>query len=144
MANPHKGEVEFDLAGKKYLLSFSANAVAELEEALDKSVDEIGALLRDAAKVRLAHWRTMFTIALQDNHDDIDEKAAKALFKKLSLADAIQLTGKAYGLAFNGLADLAAGAAQASPPAPGQSAPTGPDSSTPGANSARTKASSGG
>lgn len=121
MANPHKGEVEFDLADKKYRLSFSANAIAELEIELDRSVEEIGALLRDTGKVRIAHWRTMFTVALQDNHDDLDAAAARAIFKKLSIAEAIKLTGDAYGLAFNGLAGLAADAeaARASPPEPG-------------------------
>ena len=146
MANPHKGKVEFEIDGKKYLLSFSANALAEMEIALGISMDEVRVLLLDEKRVRIAHWRTMFLCALQDNDENIDEKAARALFKQLDIADAINLIGKAYGVAFKGLAEIAQGAA-ASPPEAGPDAseqPTGPASSTPGVTSEEAKPNSGG
>lgn len=148
MANPHRGEVDVEIGERKYLLSFSADALAELEDRLGLSIEGIGRLLDDGDKIRVAHWRTMFTCALQDNHEDIDDKAARALFKKLSITDAIRLTGKAYGLALNGLAEYAKGkkaAEAASPPEPGPSnEPTGPASSTPGPTSEDQKRNSGG
>jgi hypothetical protein len=145
MANHHKGKVEIEIDSKKYLLSFSANALAELEIALGISMDEIGALLLDGKKVRIAHWRTMFFQALHDNHDDLDEMAARALFKQIDVADAISLVGKAYGLAFKGLAELAQAGKAASPPeaGPGEQ-PTGPASSTHGTTSEEAKPNSGG
>lgn len=145
MANPHKGKVEFEIDGKKYQLSFSANALAELEIELGIGMDDIGALLTDQKKVRIAHWRTMFFHALHDNHDDVDEKAATALFKQIEVADAISLVGKAYGLAFKGLAELAQARKAASPPeaGPGEQL-TGPASSMPGTTSEEPKPNSGG
>ncbi len=145
MANPHKGEVNVEIGGRKYLLSFSANALAELEQALGMNLAEIGALMRDQARIRVAHWRTMFVLALQDNHEEIEEKAAHALFKKLSIAEAIGKTGNAYEIGFNGMAELAAQKMEAaSPPSPGPSSePTGPASSTPGPISEDQKPNSG-
>lgn len=147
MSNPHKGKVDFEIDGKKYQLSFSANALAELEIDLGISMDEIGPLLLDKNKVRIAHWRTMFFHALHDNHDDLNEQSARGLFKQIEVADAIRLVGKAYGLAFKGLAELAAAGKAASPPEAGPSEsepPTGPASSTHGTISEEAKPNSGG
>lgn len=149
MANVHKGEVGIDIGDEKYVLSYSADALAECEDAMGLCIDDINALLQDPKRVRIAHYRTMFFHALTDHHDDVDEVKAKSLFKRLSVAEAMKVILKAWGLAFKGLTELAeakGGEGVANPPQPGaaESEPTGPVSSTPGASLAEAKTNSGG
>lgn len=101
MANPHKGQVAFKAGEDSYTLSFSANALAELEDMLGGiGVNEIGALMADPAKIRMTTMRTLFHAALLDNHPDVDGKEAKALFSKVSPTEAVSLIVRAFMQAF--------------------------------------------
>lgn len=41
VANPHKGEVEFELAGRTHLIRLNMNTICAIEEALGKGIAEI-------------------------------------------------------------------------------------------------------
>lgn len=138
MANPHKGEVPFNAGDKEYILSFSANALVETEEALGLDLDEIIQKFA-ASKIKLAQMRVMFWQALRDHHDDISLEDTKKILKHLQPAEMGQLLGKAFALAMPKVDDAP------SPPEPGEPASgTGPASSTPGPTSEDQKPNSGG
>jgi hypothetical protein len=113
MGNPHKGELSFEVDGKSYKLSFSANALCELEDALGKSLDEIISAMQ-SGKVRLAELRVMFWQALRDEDPERDLDFAKALLRKMPPPELGRLVGEAFVRA---LPDEES--APASPPKPG-------------------------
>lgn len=124
MANPHKGEVGFDAGGTAYKLSFSANALCELEDQLDKGINEISEALGDAKKLRLKTLRAVFWAGLLDHHEGISIKAAGEIVTMLGVGPAVALIGKAFERAFP-----EAEAEKADPPKPGSPADgTGPAS----------------
>ncbi len=130
MANPHKGEVSFEVAGVAYTLSFSTNALCELEAHLDLGINEITALLGDVRKMRLRNVRAVFWAGLLDHHPGITVMKAGELAGHLKLPKVIELISNAFALAFPD--DDAGG--DKNPPVPGQGAGTGPASSKAGLN----------
>ena len=56
MANPEKGEVAFQVADAEYTLKFSTNAICELEERLNKGLNEIVANMARVSVVRAMLW----------------------------------------------------------------------------------------
>ena len=115
MANPHRGEVSFDLDGQTYTLSFSANALCELEDLLNLGVNEITVRLSQSDKVRIKTVRAVFWAALTDHHPDITVKDAGVLLTRLTVAKAIDLIAQAFSRAFP---DQEAKEAEASSPRP--------------------------
>lgn len=115
MANKYKGAVAFEAGEDSYTLSFSANALCELEDKLGVGVNEIGALMGDPEKIRMKTMRTIFWAGLLDHHPETDEKTAAVIFSKLMATEAIGLIIKAFGLAFP---DAPEG--EPNPPKPGQ------------------------
>lgn len=91
MANPIRGEVGFDVSVpgesgevvKTYTLRFSANAICELEESVDKSIvallTEMASWVDAPEKMRMSVVRLMFWAGLRDRHPDVDLKAAGEL-----------------------------------------------------------------
>jgi hypothetical protein len=100
MANPFKGEVSFTAGEDSYKLSFSANALAELEDALDMNVSQIGDVMQDTAKFRLSMLRTVFLCGMMDCQPDVTPEKVREIFRLMSVPEAIQLVGKAFALAF--------------------------------------------
>lgn len=96
MANPHRGEYEFEANGKRNKLFFSADAICSLEEELDLGLNDIGERMRDAEKLRMSMVRTMFRVALVD----ADEAECEALFRSLRPVDAVAHVIRAFALAF--------------------------------------------
>lgn len=126
MANPHKGEFAFEAGGEKFTLCFSADAVCNLEDALELTINQIGEAMQNAATLRLSTVRTMFGFALKDRHPDLDDARVKDIFKMLTAVEAIVLVSKAFAQSFG--QEEAAGAG-ANPPKPGAPADgTGPAS----------------
>ena len=100
MANPLKGEVPFDLDGTSYTLLFSCNAICELEAELDKGIVEIGNLLADPTKLRMAHVRALIWAGLRERHSEISIKEAGDLVIRLGLMQATELIARALTAAF--------------------------------------------
>jgi len=71
MANPEKGEVDFEVDGKRYILSYSVNAICALEEKTGKSVlqiqQDIGRWARNRAEMKISTVRTLFWAGLLDH-----------------------------------------------------------------------------
>lgn len=100
MANPHRGEVSFDLDGQTYTLSFSANALCELEDLLNLGVNEITVRLSQSDKLRIKTVRAVFWAALTDHHPDVTVKDAGMMLTRLTVAKAIELIAQAFSRAF--------------------------------------------
>src|SRR5690606_11174855 len=83
-----------------YTLSFSINAVCELEDALDMPVAGIVAQLNEPEKVRMSTVRTIIWAALRDHHNEVDEKAAGAIATEAGVPTVMAKIGEALALAF--------------------------------------------
>lgn len=100
MANPHKGEVSFQAGDETFTLRFSANALAELEDALDKSVMEIADLMQSEKGLRIKTLRTIFWAGLLDHHEGVTEKRAGDIISDIGMGEAAEIIGRAFAAAF--------------------------------------------
>ncbi|WP_234897216.1 gene transfer agent family protein [Sinorhizobium medicae] len=64
MANPHRGSVAFNVGDRAYTLSFSINAICELEELLGQPVPQIAATLNKPEEIRMTTVRALIWAAL--------------------------------------------------------------------------------
>jgi hypothetical protein len=100
MANPHRGEVPFDLDGKSYKLAYSINALCELEDQMGKSVVEIADLLSKPERLHVSAVRTLFWAGLLDNHPGVTPEEAGNIMTGLGIVPALGLVAKTFVLAF--------------------------------------------
>lgn len=131
MANPHLGQVAVDIDGKEYKLSFSSNALCELEDALDLNVVQISELLGDPKKSRIKNVRAMFWASLLDHQPGTTMDDAKALMSKIKGNELVEMVGQAFMLAFpQKVEGDPAPADAASPPKPVEPAADGTGSAS--------------
>lgn len=122
MANPVKGEVEFEAEGVVYTLRFTVNAVVSLEEATGSTFPALSADLSDPLKVSMKLVRLLFWAALQDAHPTVDVLRAGDLIPHAGgMVGAMALIVKALERSF----PAQEGASKGRPPRPGQRV-TGP------------------
>lgn len=80
MANKHRGQVALEADGETYVVSFSVNAMCELEELQDRSVvdimTELEKVRHDFTKLRMQTVRSIVWAALRDHHPDTSMKDA--------------------------------------------------------------------
>lgn len=100
MANPHKGEVDLAVGETTYTLRMSMNQIAQLEQILDKSVNEISVLLSDAGNVRVWLWRATLWAALQSNHKGVTLEDAGDILGEAGLPLVLEKVGEAMTLGF--------------------------------------------
>lgn len=100
MANPHRGSVALQAGERSYTLSFSVNAICELEAELDKPVAEIIASIQDPKKLRLSSVRALVWAALRDHHDDVTIKLAGEIASDAGFEATVEKVGEAFRLAF--------------------------------------------
>lgn len=134
MVNQHLGEVALVVGDKTYTLSFSANAVAVLEESFGgKKVRELQQAFTAPDDVLPEDLNKWLLAALGDHHEEEfkDVASLKPLLKKISRTAQIDLVMQAFVRSFPEAVRVAAekqameGAIAASPPEPGQTG-TGP------------------
>lgn len=94
MANPHRGEVAFKAGDKAYTLTYTINAVCELEAALGKGVSEIVSDMSRVSTVRAVLWA-----GLRHHHKVTLEEAGDIMHAAGAAATA-QAINSAMGLAF--------------------------------------------
>jgi hypothetical protein len=95
MANKHKGELLFTSDDKSYTMSFTINALIDLDDALGVE-DAVGTLM-SSGKATVKQYRTMFFTALRHHHPEIkDEKEAANL---VTLGQMMKLLTEAIVLA---------------------------------------------
>lgn len=100
MANPHRGSVALQAGDRAYTLSFSVNAICELEAELDKPVSEIIASIQDPKQLRLSSVRALVWAALRDHHEDVTVKDAGIITTDAGIQVAVEKVGEAFKLAF--------------------------------------------
>lgn len=115
MANAHRGTVALQAGDRAYTLSFSVNALCELEDALDKPVAEIVATLQDPAKLRLGTVRQFLWAGLLDHHKDVTVEQAGEIATDAGFSIAVEKIGAAIELAFP-VADKGAKGKKGNPP----------------------------
>ncbi|MHA6641349.1 GTA-gp10 family protein [Mesorhizobium sp. A623] len=100
MANPNRGQVALTVGDLEYKLSFSVNAICELETELDKSVSEIIASIQDPKQLRLSSVRALVWAALRDHHEEITIKEAGLIATAAGIQVVVEKIGHAFKLAF--------------------------------------------
>lgn len=100
MANPVKGEVAFEALGKRYVLSYSVNALCQLEEEIGESVIALSAKMQAGEGASIRMIRSIFRAGLLDNQGEITEKEAGDIMTEIGVAEASGLVEKAFALAF--------------------------------------------
>lgn len=105
MANKYKGEVAFEAGGDSLVIRFSANAIVCVEDAFDKTIQEVGAMLSDSKSLRMSTIKRIFCIGLIDHYAESDtpynEATAGAVFARLSPAEATSILTQAFTAAFD-------------------------------------------
>lgn len=100
MANPLKGEVELKAGEESYTLTFSVNALCELEDHFGEPVAKIAQRLNDPDNLRLSTVRALVWAGLRDHHDDVDIKEAGRVATAAGIPACVEAIGKALELAF--------------------------------------------
>lgn len=100
MANPNRGQVALTVGELELKLSFSVNALCELEDLLGQPVAKIAAGLKDPENVRLATVRALVWAALRDHHDEVTLKGAGTIASDAGVPAVMAAVGKAFSLAF--------------------------------------------
>jgi len=100
MANPHRGAVALQAGKSAFTLSFSVNALCELEDALGLPVAKIAAGMNDPENVRLKTVRALVWAALRDHHEEISLKEAGEIINDAGIPACMEKIGQAFQLAF--------------------------------------------
>ena len=101
MANPHKGEVEFQAEGVTYTLRFSISSIVKLEEVTGRNFPVIAQELATPEKISMTLVRQLFWAGLQDSHPGLDIEAAGELISEAGgMVGAMALIGEALNRSF--------------------------------------------
>lgn len=99
MANAERGEVDLTVDGKVYTLRMSINAVAEIENYLDKGINDLVAMVRNPADFRISVWRVLLWGALREFHRCSIEDAGE-LMGQAGVNEVVAKLGDAMAVAF--------------------------------------------
>lgn len=99
MANPHRGHIDLTAGEAVYRLSFSINALCELEDATGKSVNELVNEM-NSPNPRLSMIRTLLWGALRDHHEEVTLREAGEIAGEAGMQQTGEAVGKAFELAF--------------------------------------------
>lgn len=95
MANPHRGEVAFEVGSTVYTLVFSTNAICELENLLDRGLNVIVMSMDRLATVRALLWA-----GLRARHSGVSLEQAGEIIDLCGMAAATEAIGRALSAAF--------------------------------------------
>lgn len=100
MANPLRGSVPLQVSERAYTLSFSVNALCELEAELGAPIAQIAERLNDEKNISMATVRAVVWAGLQDHHPEVDIKGAGLVVTEAGIPPCMEAIGKAFSLAF--------------------------------------------
>lgn len=100
MANPHRGTVSLQAGDRTYTLSFSVNALCELEDRTGRTIQELANALNATEGVSIKMVRDLVWGALRDHHGDTDIAAVGEIMDAAGLQNVVEAVGKALKLAF--------------------------------------------
>lgn len=99
MGNPHKGEADLVAGDKSFTLKFSMNAIASVEDLLDKDITQITDMLNGRGQ-RVSLWRAMLWAGLRANHPGLTLADAGDIMEAATLAETMKQVGAALKAAF--------------------------------------------
>lgn len=117
MANPHRGEVSLADGDRILKLSFSVNALCELEDHLDEPVAVTAERLKSPETVRMKTVRALVWASLLDHQPETTPAEAGQIASRVGIAVAMEKIGEAFAQAFP-----APGSSPNPPKAPGAKA----------------------
>jgi len=100
MANKFKGEVPLAVDGKEYIVRFSANALAELEDSLDMGINAIMAQLANVETMRMKTVIKIVYAGLRDRQPDVTLAQAGEIITDASIVRTMEALNAALVLAF--------------------------------------------
>lgn len=104
MANGNRGEVTLQVGEneetKTYTLRYSANALCDLEDAINMPVLQITDMMTDPRKISMKLVRAMLWAGLKEKHPNITILQAGDIVQKLSLSRAYSKIEEAFRRAF--------------------------------------------
>lgn len=100
MANPHRGSVSLQAGDRTYTLSYSTNALCELEDRTGKTIQVLANALNSPEGVSLKMVRDLVWGALRDHHEGADIQTAGGIIDTAGLPDVMEAIGQALRAAF--------------------------------------------
>jgi hypothetical protein len=100
MANPNRGSVALQVGDRAYTLSYSINALCELEDLLDQPVAAIVKAIQKPDELRMHSVRALLWAGLQDHHEGLTVKEAGMIISEAGVQAAVAKAGEAFRLAF--------------------------------------------
>lgn len=98
MANALRGSVALQAGDTAYTVSFSINALCELEDAFGVPVQRIGELFSKDTSIK--DVRKLVRCALSDHHPEMTDKSAGEVITRAGIPDCMDAVQKAFKLAF--------------------------------------------
>jgi len=101
--NPHKGDVEFVVAGKTYTLRYSHSALVKLEKQLDQGLMKVMQDMSSPEQMRIGTVVALLWSGLQKHHPNMAFDDAADLLDDMEggASGAIEIIGQAFSKAFN-------------------------------------------
>lgn len=101
MANPHRGSVALQAGDKAFTLSYSINAICELEEAMGgRPIAQIAQDLQKPEKMTVTNVRLIVWAGLRDHHTDADLRLAGDVISDAGIQACMEKVAQAFVLAF--------------------------------------------
>jgi Protein of unknown function (DUF3356). len=100
MANAARGSVALQAGDTAYTVSFSVNALCELEEVFGRPAPKLGEIFDDSENIRISDVRKLILCGLHDHHPDVTEKDAGAIAGAAGLQACMDAITRAFQLAF--------------------------------------------
>lgn len=97
MANPKRGEIILNLAGKKYKAKITLDVIMRIETAVGMSIVKIMQQLAEGA-LRSTQMLSILTPALRSGGLDIDDKEAGKIMWEAGLSESIKAVGDICGV----------------------------------------------
>ena len=100
MANPHRGQVDIKAGDRTFTLSFSINAMCELEDLMGEPIARIAQGLGDAGSVKISTVRALVWAALRDKHPEVTLEGAGDIIADAGVNGVMEAIGRAFAMAF--------------------------------------------
>ncbi len=100
MTNSQRGSVALQAGDKAYAISFSVNALCELEDVFGIPAPKMDSLFADEQSTSMKDVRKLIMVGLHDHHPDVDEKQAGMIATQAGIPSCMEAIGKAFALAF--------------------------------------------
>jgi hypothetical protein len=100
MANSKRGSVALQAEDEAYAISFSVNALCELEDVFGKPAAKIASLFEDEENASMKDVRKLIMVGLHDHHPEVSEIDAGLIATAAGIPNCMEAIGKAFALAF--------------------------------------------